>query len=63
MNTMPCSHFWDIPPAQGPYSKGTCRLCGAVSQFQNYLESAPLALSRSRGIAISIEQRRKRPAT
>ena len=56
----PCNHFWDIPPAQGQYSKGTCRLCGAVREFSNFIESLQLAASRGRGIVLSIQKRRKR---
>lgn len=35
---MPCTHIWECDPANGPTSKGVCRLCGAEKDFAN---SAP----------------------
>jgi hypothetical protein len=36
-----CQHHWVIEVAQGPNSRGECRLCGAEQQFKNYLRDAP----------------------
>jgi len=30
-----CSHFWDIEAANGPRSRGVCRLCGKSRIFYN----------------------------
>ena len=30
-----CAHFWDIEPANGPSSQGTCRNCGETKDFFN----------------------------
>ena len=30
-----CIHHWLIEPAAGPYSKGTCKLCHKISNFEN----------------------------
>ena len=35
-----CRHHWVIQPATGPVSQGVCQACGAVRDFQNYVESA-----------------------
>ncbi len=35
-----CRHHWVIQPATGPISQGSCRSCGAVKEFKNYVESA-----------------------
>lgn len=35
-----CRHHWVIQPADGPVSQGSCRSCGAVKEFKNYVESA-----------------------
>jgi hypothetical protein len=32
-----CRHYWIIDRATGSSSRGTCRICGARRQFQNYL--------------------------
>jgi hypothetical protein len=32
-----CRHYWIIESPGGPISKGVCRLCGAVSEFRNYV--------------------------
>ncbi len=32
-----CTHYWIIETPLGPTSMGVCKLCGAVSQFQNYV--------------------------
>lgn len=32
-----CPHFWDIEAANGPSSKGVCRLCGETKEFFNAL--------------------------
>lgn len=33
-----CAHHWIIESPSGPISKGTCRRCGAVREFRNYLD-------------------------
>jgi hypothetical protein len=32
-----CKHHWLIEPANGPTSKGVCKLCGEVKLFDNVL--------------------------
>ena len=32
-----CDHYWVIESAEGPLSKGVCRLCGGHKEFNNYL--------------------------
>lgn len=32
-----CCHHWLIEPATGPVSKGVCKFCGEVREFQNIL--------------------------
>ena len=31
----PCVHVWDIEPASGPTSQGTCTRCGETKEFRN----------------------------
>lgn len=31
-----CIHFWVIKSAGGPFSRGTCKYCGAEREFKNY---------------------------
>lgn len=33
--TSDCEHFWLIESPNGPTSVGTCRRCGAKSEFRN----------------------------
>jgi len=33
-----CYHHWVIETADGPVSKGRCRLCDAEKEFRNYLQ-------------------------
>lgn len=35
-----CRHHWIIERPTGPVSNGTCRTCGEVRAFQNYVESS-----------------------
>jgi hypothetical protein len=35
-----CRHHWEIQAATGPISFGTCRLCGRVKEFKNYVEAS-----------------------
>jgi hypothetical protein len=35
-----CKHFWLIDSPNGPISRGRCKVCGALKEFKNYLESA-----------------------
>jgi hypothetical protein len=32
-----CKHHWLIEPANGPTSRGICKLCGEVKLFDNVL--------------------------
>ena len=32
-----CHHHWMVEDADGPVSRGICRLCGARKYFPNYL--------------------------
>ena len=48
-----CCHYWIIEPADGPTSKGICRLCGAEKEFDSF---GPDSLSRwDRSVAKSAE--------
>jgi hypothetical protein len=33
-----CCHHWDIQPAHGPVSLGTCRNCWQTREFVNSIE-------------------------
>ncbi|MSP79099.1 MAG: hypothetical protein EXR67_06060 [Dehalococcoidia bacterium] len=35
-----CKHFWLIDTPTGPASRGTCKHCGQMKEFRNYLEAA-----------------------
>ena len=35
-----CQHHWVIQEADGPFSSGMCRLCGALKEFKNYLAAS-----------------------
>ncbi|GBD11639.1 hypothetical protein HRbin23_01310 [bacterium HR23] len=35
-----CRHKWVLEMPNGPTSRGTCRLCGEVREFRNYLASS-----------------------
>ncbi len=43
-----CPHHWVIQEADGPQSAGICRLCGAVKEFNNYLEASYWGDDKSR---------------
>ena len=45
-----CLHQWLIDAPAGKTSKGTCRICGEVRDFQNYIEGS------SWGYDVSLEQ-------
>jgi len=30
-----CRHYWDIEEADGPVSRGICKICGEEREFQN----------------------------
>ena len=45
---MTCTHYWLIEEAKGPTSKGTCKLCGATSEFTNH----PQELDRYNNVVI-----------
>lgn len=50
-----CRHHWVIQPADGPESQGSCRVCGAVKEFKNYVESAAWGDNRAAARAKSPE--------
>jgi hypothetical protein len=33
-----CCHHWNIQPAVGPVSEGTCQKCGEVKEFKNSID-------------------------
>ena len=35
--TVSCVHFWRIASPNGPFSLGTCKLCGNKKEFKNSL--------------------------
>jgi hypothetical protein len=35
-----CIHVWDIEPANGPTSQGTCKKCGRTREFSNALHES-----------------------
>ena len=35
-----CRHIWIIDPPKGKYSKGTCRDCNKIREFDNYLQGS-----------------------
>ena len=41
-----CQHHWVIQPADGPFSNGSCQVCGEIREFKNYVESATWGDSR-----------------
>ena len=41
-----CQHHWVIQPADGPFSNGSCQVCGENREFKNYVESATWGDSR-----------------
>jgi hypothetical protein len=45
-----CVHYWLIESPEGPKSRGVCKLCGAETEFSNYV---PLSL---------LDDRRHEPA-
>ena len=44
---VPCPHHWVIEKANGPVSKGRCRLCGEEREFSNSVETGGGWTSRS----------------
>ena len=39
-NEAPCHHHWVIEPANGPMSRGVCRLCQEVREFENSINES-----------------------
>ena len=35
METQECQHHWQIEAANGPVSRGVCKLCQLVREFKN----------------------------
>ncbi len=35
-----CQHYWIIETPSGPVSKGVCKYCGAVKEFQNFWQGS-----------------------
>ena len=44
-----CCHHWVIQPADGPESRGVCRVCGEVRAFKNYVEGGKWGDTRPAG--------------
>jgi len=40
-NETECVHHWIIEPPDGPTSKGVCKICGAVKEFENWNTQDP----------------------
>ena len=38
-----CTHYWVIDAANGPMSRGVCKLCGQVREFENSIEYRPFS--------------------
>lgn len=59
-----CKHHWVIETANGPYSKGKCKLCEEVKYFENSPEERKLSseqnLANNRKAA---QKRRKQKIT
>ena len=36
-----CTHHWVIDTPSGPVSHGTCKRCGEIREFRNYVENTP----------------------
>ncbi len=36
-----CKHHWRIEVANGPISKGVCKICGVSQEFHNSPENKP----------------------
>jgi hypothetical protein len=36
-----CTHHWVIDTPSGPVSHGTCKRCGEIRDFPNYVENTP----------------------
>ena len=34
-----CRHHWVIEAPEGPVSQGSCRACGEIRQFNNFIDS------------------------
>ncbi len=41
MTITQCAHHWIIETADGPVSKGACRLCGEEREFSNSVQFMP----------------------
>jgi len=31
-----CCHYWVVESPNGPTSRGTCKFCGEIKEFDNY---------------------------
>ena len=53
-----CPHYWVIERADGPESKGRCRICGEMREFKNTLSPSDWSrpTSTSAGAAPHIKQ-------
>lgn len=59
---MNCSHWWIIEPANGPTSRGKCRLCGEEKDFYNSLDYI-LGLKGLKAVGTKIKKSRRVPLT
>ena len=53
-----CVHAWEIEPANGHTSPGTCRKCGEIRDFLNSCDEvlAPAAFGRERGFTAPVQK-------
>jgi len=40
-STEQCVHHWIIEPPDGPTSKGVCKICGSIKEFENWKTQEP----------------------
>jgi len=45
-----CGHHWKIEEAQGPTSRGVCKLCGMEREFLNTMPEGYPALARDKRV-------------
>ena len=43
-----CAHHWVIDAANGPASRGVCKLCHAVREFENSIEAGSFSTTWAR---------------
>ncbi len=45
-----CCHYWKIEEAQGPTSRGVCKLCGMEKEFLNTIPGDSPVLARDKRV-------------